>query len=149
MSGTSTHSPSPEGADTASNSPEPRQTRQREAILGVIKNSDGPLAVPQIHERARTQLPALGIATVYRTLKLLAERRQVQAVILPSGETRYERTGIGHHEHFECRGCKQVFDLDVCPVHIPRGTRLPGGFVVEDHVMTIYGLCAACETREQ
>jgi Fur family ferric uptake transcriptional regulator len=32
----------------------------------------------------------------------------------------------------------------VCPVHIPAGTVLPGGFVVEDHEMTIYGLCSEC-----
>ncbi len=125
---------------------EPRQTRQRDAILSAIQNSDGPLSVPEIHERARAGLNSLGIATVYRALKLLSQNHQIQPVILPSGEMRYERTGIGHHEHFQCRSCEQVFDLSACPVHIPRGTMLPGGFLVEDHTMTIYGLCSACQT---
>lgn len=121
-----------------------RQTRQRDMILSVIENAGGPLSVPEIHAQAGGQLPSLGVATVYRTLKLLSELQQVKPVILPSGETRYERSSLGHHEHFQCRSCEQVFDLSVCPVHIPRGTVLPGGFVVEDHEMTIYGLCAAC-----
>lgn len=123
----------------------PRQTKQRDAILSVIQNSDGPLSVPEIHQKAGANLTSLGIATVYRTLKLLSQKHQIQPVILPSGETRYERTGMGHHEHFQCRKCEQVFDLSACPVHIPPGTLLPGGFLVEDHTMTIYGLCANCQ----
>lgn len=142
---TETH-PAPTANGAAPARIEPRQTRQRDVIARLIENSDGPLSVPEIHDRARASLPGIGIATVYRTLKLLHQLRQVLPVILPSGETRYERTGLGHHEHFQCRGCSQVFDLDVCPVHIPRGTRLSGGFLVEDHVMTIYGLCPACQT---
>ena len=121
-----------------------RQTRQRDTILRVIQEAGGPLSIPEIHAQAQAVLPGLGVATVYRTLKLLGEARQVNGVILPSGETRYERAGLGHHEHFQCRACRQVFDLSVCPVHIPAGTVLPGGFVVEDHEMTIYGLCSNC-----
>ena len=121
-----------------------RHTRQRETILRVIQESAGPLSVPEIHAQAQAALPGVGIATIYRTLKLLGEAHQVNGVILPSGETRYERSGLGHHEHFQCRSCQQVFDLSVCPVHIPAGTVLPGGFVVQDHEMTIYGLCADC-----
>ncbi len=121
-----------------------RQTRQREAILRSIREADGPLPVPEIHDRARKSLSTLGIATVYRTLKLLHEAGQIKPVILPSGEMRYERSGLGHHEHFKCRVCEQVFDLSVCPVHIPTGTVLAGGFLVEDHEMTLYGVCGTC-----
>ena len=133
--------------NTSSKPIEPRQTKQRNAILSVIENSDGPLSVPEIHQKAGANLTSLGIATVYRAIKLLSQNHQIQPVILPSGETRYERTGLGHHEHFQCRSCEQVFDLSACPVHIPRGTLLPGGFLVEDHTMTIYGLCSDCQHR--
>lgn len=126
-----------------------RQTRQRTAILSCIAEAEGPLSVPEIYGRAREILPTLGMATVYRTLKLLQEARQIQLVILSGGETRYEKTGLGHHEHFQCRLCEQVFDLSVCPVHIPRGTVLAGGFIVEDHEMTLYGLCADCSAQDK
>jgi hypothetical protein len=39
-----------------------------------------------------------------------------------------------------------VFDLSVCPVHIPAGTILAGGFLVEDHEMTLYGVCGNCSS---
>ncbi len=121
-----------------------RQTRQREAIYQTIEVASGPLSVPEIHERARRIFPRIGIATVYRTVKMLQEGQRIQSVILPSGDTRYEECGLGHHEHFQCRKCEQVFDINVCPVHIPHGEPIAGGFIVEDHELTIYGLCPTC-----
>ena len=121
-----------------------RQTRQRDAILSVISEASGPLSVPEIHERSGDKLPGIGIATIYRTLKLLQENAQIQAVILPSGESRFEPAGHGHHEHFQCRKCNQVFDIHVCPLKLPTGGALPGGFVVEDHELTLYGTCPTC-----
>jgi Fur family transcriptional regulator, ferric uptake regulator len=120
-----------------------RQTRQRDTIVEVIRGSAGPLTVGEILERAQEQVPGLGVATVYRTVKLLLEGKQIQTVILPSGETRYESTGLGHHHHFHCRTCQEVFDLESCPVQVPRGS-YEGGYVVEDHELTLYGTCPAC-----
>jgi Fur family transcriptional regulator, ferric uptake regulator len=120
-----------------------RQTQQREAIVEVIRAAGGPLTVHDILDRAQTSVPGLGIATVYRTVKLLLEADRVKTVILPSGETRYEAAGLGHHHHFHCRNCDEVFDLESCPVQVPAG-RYEGRFVVDDHELTLYGTCPAC-----
>jgi Fur family transcriptional regulator, ferric uptake regulator len=120
-----------------------RRTLQRDTIAGVIRAADGPLTVQEILERAQRSVPGLGIATVYRTLKLLLEAGRLQTVILPSGDTRYEQSGLGHHHHFHCRTCDEVFDLDACPVQVPQGS-YEGGYIVEDHELTLYGLCPAC-----
>ncbi len=122
----------------------PRNTQQREAIERVIREADGPLTVEQILELAGGAVRGLGIATVYRTIKLLIESEQIQAVILPDGQSRYEPTDRGHHHHFRCRRCHQVYDLDVCPVTLNAEAPLPEGFVVEDHELTLYGVCPAC-----
>lgn len=122
-----------------------RHTRQREAIVRVIQASRGPLAVNDILERAQREHDGLGIATVYRTLKLLLEDGTVRQVILPSGETRYEMSGLGHHHHFQCRRCGEVVDLDVCPVAVLTGTTLAGGYTVEGHELTLYGVCPSCQ----
>jgi Fur family ferric uptake transcriptional regulator len=120
-----------------------RQTRQRDAILKVLTEANGPLSVPEIFALAKKKIP-LGIATVYRAVNLLLTAREIQSVILPSGETRYESADLGHHDHFQCRNCGHVFDLSVCPLHLASGTIIPGGFLVEDHEMTLYGLCPDC-----
>lgn len=121
-----------------------RRTRQRNTILKEMLSAGGPLSVAEIHERASEEVPGLGIATVYRTVKALREEGEVTVVELPGEEPRYEPTGLGHHHHFRCRVCDQTFDLGVCPVGIPHGTTLPGGYTVEDHSLTLYGRCSAC-----
>ena len=123
-----------------------RQTRQRDAILRVLSEAKGPLSTPEIFKLAKKVIP-LGIATVYRTINLLLAAKEIQSVILPSGETRYESADLGHHDHFQCRKCQHVFDLSVCPLHLASGTIIPGGFMVEDHEMTLYGLCPDCKAR--
>jgi Fur family transcriptional regulator, ferric uptake regulator len=125
-----------------------RNTRQREVILGVIEAARGPLSIPEILQSARSHLPRVGLATVYRTLNLLRDDDRIALVTLPGEEPRFEPSRHGHHHHhFRCRVCERVFELETCPVSIPKGSLLPGGFLVEDHHLTMYGLCADCTVK--
>lgn len=144
-----------------------RRTRQREDIESLIVNAPGPLTIAEIHHgvqkkpaagkagktaiseigsrAGRVPKAAAGIATVYRTVNLLLETGRIQSVILPNGETRYEAHKPGHHHHhFQCRQCHRVLDLDLCPVGLPTGTTIPGGYYVESHELTLIGLCPKC-----
>ena len=120
-----------------------RKTSQRDAILRVIQRARGPLGVQEILHRAKRGVPSLGIATVYRNIKLLLESGQIRAVTLSDGQTRYEAAGLCHHHHFHCRVCDQVFDLEHCPVSIGKHA-VPAGFRVEDHELTLHGVCPGC-----
>ena len=124
-----------------------RNTRQRDVILDVIRSARGPLAVSGILPRAAKRIPGIGIATVYRTIKLLLELDCISAVILPTGETRYEIHGLSHHHHFQCTGCGQVFCMDFCPFTKAAAGRLPAGFRVESHSVTTYGKCPECRRK--
>ena len=125
-----------------------RRTSQRRAILRALRDAPGPLTPQEVHERARREQASLGLATVYRNLSRLEEAGDVVAVHLPDDATRYEPSGRGHHHHFRCRRCRRVFELEAdCPVAILEGVTLPGGFKVEDHALTLYGLCGACQAE--
>jgi Fur family transcriptional regulator, ferric uptake regulator len=126
--------------------PGQRQTRQRDAILSVLYAAAGPLTVEEVHGRGQEHVIGLGIATVYRTIRLLLESGQVQSVTLPTGETRYETSARGHHHHFLCRICDTVYDFDECPVSASYEQALPAGFTVEDHEITLFGTCSNCRT---
>jgi Fur family transcriptional regulator, ferric uptake regulator len=107
-----------------------RQTRQRENIARVLQQASGPLTVQEILDQGKRATPGLVIATIYRTLRLLLDSGQVRCVILPNGDVRYEPVGLGHHHHFLCRVCSEVFALEACPLSLPSGGRIMGGFVV-------------------
>ena len=122
-----------------------RQTNQRRAILEALKDAPGPLTPQEVLDVASQTQRSLGLATVYRNLNTLLEGGDIVAVHLPGDNTRYEPAGRGHHHHFRCERCEGVFELHAqCPVTLPKGA-LPGGYQVEHHELTLYGLCPDCQ----
>lgn len=119
-----------------------RSTRQRAAMRSAIEAAERPLSPQEICELAQAEVPALGMATVYRNLKLMVEAGEIEAVVLPGDGARYEPTHRGHHHHFQCNECKRVFDVHECPGNLDR--LAPKGFTVEHHELTLYGRCDEC-----
>lgn len=119
-----------------------RRTRQREAIRRALAVADRPLSPQEITDLARREVPALGIATVYRNLKALLAEGELRAVELPGKPDRYEPAGKGHHHHFHCRRCDGVFEVAGCPSGVK--ALAPRGFRTEGHDLTLYGVCAGC-----
>ncbi len=119
-----------------------RNTRQREIIRAVLAQADRPLSPAELLARASGQLPNLGIATIYRTLRLLTEEGWLAPIELPGEATRYELAGKGHHHHFRCRRCRRIFELAGCVLRHRPPT--PPGFAVESHEVILHGLCAHC-----
>lgn len=119
-----------------------RRTRQRDAIWSVISRADRPLGPREILLVARREVPGLGLATVYRTLKSLVSVGRLRVVELPGAPDRYEVAGKGHHHHFLCRVCDRVFEVETCTGNYEGIT--PAGFRLERHELTLVGRCAAC-----
>ncbi len=80
--------------------PMERSTRQRSSIRTVMEEAGRPLLPAEILGAAQREVPAIGLATVYRNIKQLMEAGEVQAVDLPGEATRYELSGRAHHHHF-------------------------------------------------
>ena len=119
-----------------------RNTRQRSAIRDAIAQADRTMLPQEVLVAAQQVVPGLGIATVYRNLKVLVEEGELQAVNLPGENPRFELVGHQHHHHFQCRECQRVFDVHACPGDLSR--LAPQGFTVEDHDLTLYGRCKDC-----
>ena len=121
------------------------QTRQRSAISEVISHAPGPLRPNEILDLASANVPRLGIATVYRTINLLLEAGEIQAVPIEANDVRYEPSNRGHHHHFLCQKCNTVFDMQGCAGHM--NNMLPEGFEMEEHEILIRGTCAGCKKK--
>ena len=119
-----------------------RRTKQKEAIVSVLKKKHQPMPIEEIHQMALKAVPSLGIATVYRTLKSLLEEGCIKAVELPGKPLHYEEAHKGHHHHFCCNACHGVFELEKCLSGIHQ--LAPKGFQVTDHEIILYGTCNQC-----
>jgi Fur family transcriptional regulator, ferric uptake regulator len=119
-----------------------RRTKQRDAIRSAIERAGVPVSPKEILSHATSRASGLGLATVYRTIKLMVEAGEVLVVEIPGESPRYELAGKGHHHHFVCKTCKKVYELDGCCGHFAE--LAPRGFVLEDHELTLFGICLTC-----
>jgi Fur family ferric uptake transcriptional regulator len=119
-----------------------RRTRQREALRRAFARADRPLSPQEVTALARREVPALGIATVYRNLKAMVKEGELRPVELPGQPDRYEPAGKAHHHHFHCRRCDGVFEVDGCPAGVK--ALAPRGFRLEGHDLTLFGVCNRC-----
>lgn len=113
----------------------------------VISLAGRPLLAQEVLALAQSQVPALGIATVYRNLKMMVDEGELRAVLLPGENPRYELLDQSHHHHFQCNRCQRVFDVHACPGDL--GQLAPTGFTVEGHDLTLYGRCKDCQRHRR
>lgn len=119
-----------------------RDTRQRRAIRAAFLATGRPMNPAEVLELAAVEQRGLGIATVYRNIKMLLEEGWLTPVELPGEVTRYELAGKAHHHHFHCRKCGRVFELNACLPNV--GQLAPAGFRVTGHELLLYGNCEEC-----
>ncbi len=103
------------------------------------------MAVDEVLDRVRQSYPTMDVATVYRTIHLLAELGVVTEVAM-GGRLHFELTNPAKpHHHMVCRICGMAFDLS--PQHLEqfRATLVRGfGFEPDLEHFTITGVCARC-----
>ena len=119
-----------------------RNTRQRDAIRAAIVAAKRPLSPQEILDAASEEVPGLGIATVYRTVKTLIEEKSLTTVEVPGTQARYEVAHLDHHHHFHCHSCDRVYEVEGCPGDL-RGLT-PRGFRTDHHEIILTGMCAGC-----
>ena len=122
-----------------------RSTRQRLVVLTELMRERNDVTAQGLHERLRARGERLGLATVYRTLGLLADEGFVDALSHHPGELCYRVCGQGHHHHLVCSNCHQVVEIEECELD-PWLERISEahGFVTTGHRLEVSGLCGDC-----
>jgi Fur family ferric uptake transcriptional regulator len=123
-----------------------RVTRPRRAVIRVLLEDEGFANPAEIHERAKEHCPTVGQVTVYRTLDLLARLGFVRRIHAEDGCHGYALANHGHRHHLVCRRCGAAVEFEGCDLS-PFFARVSQdtGFVIEDHLLELVGVCAACQ----
>ncbi|MGD9715028.1 MAG: Fur family transcriptional regulator [Thermomicrobiales bacterium] len=118
-----------------------RATGPRRDVVAVVLDQERPFTAEQIV----TLLPAIGRATVYRTLEILATVGIVQRLLKSGGFPSYVVGQPGHRHHLVCSGCARVIEFSDCPIdELVNELAERTDFTIITHHLEISGLCPAC-----
>jgi Fur family ferric uptake transcriptional regulator len=76
-----------------------RMTGPRKVIVEVLDRATDHPDVVELHRRATAIEPAISLATVYRTVRLLQDRGVLARHSFGDGRARYETAAQAHHDH--------------------------------------------------
>ena len=126
-----------------------RVTRQKTAILEILRSVDNHPTAEWLYQEARKKVPGISLGTVYRNLNQLRDNGEIKELNFGSGQSRFD--GIkGEHYHFCCTHCGGVFDLHIPPIRsIVTKAKQAEGFLITGHRLEYYGLCQACQETEK
>jgi Fur family ferric uptake transcriptional regulator len=122
-----------------------KHSKPRQDIVEVFLASEGHLSAHDLYEQVKRKNPRVGFATVYRTLKLLAECGLARTMDYGDGTVRYEPDRFQHH-HVICTSCNRTVEflspeLDALLRHVQHDNH----FMPKTPAVRILSVCADCQ----
>jgi Fur family transcriptional regulator, ferric uptake regulator len=128
-----------------------KSTRQRSLIVDTFLSAKGHLDVDALLAQVRRADPRISAATVYRTMKLLAELGIAHAQRFGDGHTRYESAvDRHHHDHLICTKCGNIIEFENDRIEaLQDSVARRHGFKVTRHKLELYGFCHSCQRAKE
>ena len=119
-------------------------TKQRQAVLQVIRASDEHLTANEVFEDARRLLPGISFATVYNSLRYLKNEGLIGEIRFGTDCTRYDPK-LTRHDHALCNNCGRLVDLELpIPDGLLEEAANRSKFEAKSIELTLRGLCPEC-----
>lgn len=120
-------------------------TAPRITIFKYLQTIKGHPSAEEIYKAIKRENPSISLATVYKTLELLAEYNVIKKVTPLHDLARYDANNEQHH-HLVCIRCKQIEDIGaekIYNIEIPPDTG--HNFKILNYQVYINGLCEVCQ----
>ena len=122
-----------------------RLTEPRRTIIAALREAGRYCTAQQLYERMRGR--SVGLASVYRTLELLAALGLAERRSETGGEASFLYCSSRHHHHVICTTCGVVREIDArfCPGEgVTQAVEETTGVQITRHILDFYGVCAEC-----
>jgi Fur family ferric uptake transcriptional regulator len=128
-----------------------RSTSQRDLIFSVFAEAGEHVSAEELYVLVKKKNPRIGYATVYRTLKLLAEAGLADERRFHDGFTRFEfKKTEAHHDHLICTKCGTIIEFENERIEaLQKDVARRKGFLVHTHKLELYGLCSECQGKQK
>lgn len=122
-----------------------RYSKQREAVLKVLKSTYSHPDAEWVYNRVREEIPNISLGTVYRNLRELGESGELVTLETESGSLHFD-ADTSCHAHFVCKECGKISDL--FGYNGDLGETLEHvGYKVDNIKTVVYGTCPDCVAK--
>ena len=124
-----------------------RRGLARGRVIDFLDRQECCVGAQEIHRELRSRGEPVGLASVYRVLEVLADKRLVQRLDLGDGVTRFEpiRDSVEHHHHIVCDDCGKIEAFaDQRLERVLRDVEQNSGYAVAGHDIVLRGACSSC-----
>jgi Fur family ferric uptake transcriptional regulator len=124
-------------------------TKPREIVLNAFLKNDH-ITAEALYQQISNGNIHLGLATIYRTLKLLCELGIGQERHFGDQKTTFDNVlHKKHHDHIICGPCGKIVEFE-CPgiEELQEKMAKKLGFVLQSHRLELYGVCKDCSKKE-
>ncbi|MEE1075345.1 MAG: transcriptional repressor [Acutalibacteraceae bacterium] len=122
-------------------------SRQREAILNVLRSTDTHPTANWIYENVREVLPNISLGTVYRNLSDLSKAGEILCINVGDGFDHYDGD-IRLHAHLHCKKCDCITDARLTGDPLSEIAE-EHGFIPQIPVYVVYGICKNCKKIDE
>jgi Fe2+ or Zn2+ uptake regulation protein len=122
-------------------------TNARKTVLTALEQGGGHMTSAQVLEAVAQIDPAIGRASVFRTLETLSRLSIIRPTFVDgSGAPVFVLLPDGHHHHIVCTSCGTVTEFEDCGLD-QLAARLSAntGIQIAGHLLEFYGLCSGCQ----
>ena len=120
-----------------------KATIPRQKILEIFqKGAQRHMTAEDVFKHLLNDNADIGLATVYRVLTQFEQAGLLSRNHFESGKAVYELNEGQHHDHMVCLDCGKVeefYDAEIEKRQESAAAKL--GFTMQDHALTIYGVC--------
>ena len=120
-----------------------RYSKQRDAILDVLRETASHPTAEWIFDQVRHDIPNISLGTVYRNLNQLADGNLILR-IYDNGCVRYDGNLV-RHDHFRCLHCLRIVDIQVPLDGVEETITDNPPFKITGYSLELTGECPDCQ----
>lgn len=121
-------------------------SKQREQILDVFLKTEKHPTIDDLYHLVRKKNSKIGLATVYRAMKVICDAGLAREADFGDGFRRFEhKYQRQHHDHLVCLKCGTVIEVTSLEIEkLQDKLAKSNKFTPLKHRMQIFGTCSKC-----
>lgn len=128
-----------------------KTSKRRDLIFDYILKSSEHFTIDNVYHSLVKTNPDIGIATVYRTIRLLVECGILLEHSFGAKKGFYEvnNSQSQHHGHLICRDCGKIVEFQYDDIlEFQKSIARTHEFNIDFSKLEIYGICSECQKHE-